>query len=324
MRSTSYWKNKIVLVAGGFGFVGSHVVEELLRRGAKIVCLYRTGDTKLFKKLGHDTANLTMQKVDLLDSHGVTLVTQNVDVMINCAALDGNAEFKRQNAARILDSNLKICSNLLNAAVANSIPDVVLLSSAEIYPSQVNNPIRESDDYRKNWDFTNNGYILSKRFSEIMGEAFRSQYGLKIYHPRPTNIYGPRDHFDSASNRVIPSMIKKIANDEKVEIWGDGSQIRGFVYVEDAAKSILSMVENNHDDYLNVGSPEAVTILELAKRIAAAQGKKARLNLDVSKPGGPAERVLEVAKSMRMSGGIYTSLDAGIQQTMNWYSRLPT
>ncbi|HVQ44191.1 MAG TPA: NAD(P)-dependent oxidoreductase [Candidatus Saccharimonadia bacterium] len=319
MKATQFWKNKTVLVAGGLGFVGAHVIEELLRQDAKVICLYRGGDTKFFHKRGLDVSNLTFQKIDLLDSHGVNLVTQNADVLINCAALDGNAEFKRKNAAKILDSNLRIVSNLLNAAVENSISDVVLLSSAEVYPGQVSNPIRESDDYRKNWDYTDNGYVLSKRFSEIMGEAFRSQYGIKIYHPRPANIYGPRDHFGSAMNRVIPSMIKKIADDQDVEIWGDGSQVRSFVYVTDAAKGILGMVENEFDDYLNIGSPEAISVLELANRIGDLQGKKVKANLDTSKPGGSARRVLDVANHLRMTGGEYTDLNSGIDQTIQWY-----
>ena len=203
----NYWKNKIVAVTGGVGFIGSHFVEELAKIGAIVKCLYSHQNTNL-EYLKKARGKIEFINLDILNQKELFKVCKKVNTIINCAAKDGNSEYKLKNGATILDLNIKIVSNILNCSLHNKIPNTVLISSAEIYPLTAKSPIKENDDYTKNFDNLDNGYVLSKRYTEILGKMYKKQYGLNIFLPRPTNTYGPRDNFENNS-RIIPMLIKK-------------------------------------------------------------------------------------------------------------------
>ncbi|MFV2013994.1 MAG: NAD-dependent epimerase/dehydratase family protein, partial [Candidatus Heimdallarchaeota archaeon] len=142
---------------------------------------------------------------------------------------------------------------------------------------------------------------------------------LRIYLHRPSNIYGPNDHFGKNENQVIPSFIKKIAAGEPIEIWGDGSQTRQFIYVKDVVYSVLSMVEGNYTGALNVSTDEFVSILNLAKIIYERFDKTSNVNLNPAKSIGVKSRILDTSKMYELIDFELTSLENGIQQTINWY-----
>ena len=296
----SFWKNKKVVVTGSGGFLGGHFVYGL-------------------KKLQAEVTSASHNIVNLLDYDQTNSIFKNAEVVINCAAIDGNTEFKIRHVAKILDCNIRITSNVLNAVKANKIKDIVIFSSAEIYSPNAQNPIKEEDDYRHNNEYTQNGYVLSKRYSEILANLYRQEFNLQIYLPRPSNIYGPNDHFDKNENRVVPTFIKKIAADEPIEIWGDGSQIRQFIYVKDVVYSVLSMVEKGYAGVLNVSTNEFVSILDLAKIIYKCFNKTPNINLNTTKEIGTKDRILDTTKMHRLIDFELSSLENGIQQTINWY-----
>ena len=296
----SFWKNKKVVVTGSGGFLGGHFVYELKKRQSKVILA------------SHDI-------VDLLDYDQTNSIFKNAEVVINCAAIDGNAEFKMRHAAEILDSNLRITSNVLNAAKANKVKDIVIFSSAEIYSPDAPNPIKEEDDYRIYNEYNQNGYVLSKRYSEILSDLYRKEFNLQIYIPRPSNIYGPNDHFSANENRVIPSFIKKVAASEPIEIWGDGSQIRQFIYVKNVVCSVLSMIEKNYTGVLNISTDEFVSILDLAKIIYKCFNKTPSINLNPFKVIGVKNRILDISKMHELIDFKLSSLENGIQKTINWY-----
>ncbi len=287
-------------VTGASGFLGSHFVTEL-------------------EKFGANVNSLTKEKTDLLDFDQTKEALKSTDIIISCAALDGNAEFKIKHAAGILDSNMRITSNILNAAKENNVKDIVLISSAEIYSSYAPNPIKEEDDYRLYGGHTNSGYILSKRFSEILAGLYKEEFGLKIYLPRPSNIFGPGDHFDDQSTRVIPSFINKIIAGKPIEIWGDGSQTRQFIYVKDVVHIILTMVEKGTDGKLNISTNESISILNLAKMISRSLDIKSDIRLDKTKSIGVQNRILDTSEMHRLIKFSPVDLDTGLRKTIAWY-----
>lgn len=312
-----YWIGKDVAITGGGGFIGSHFVEELALAGAKVLCIYHHDNSNI-KFLKNLKKNIKFIQIDVLDETKLVKECKNIDTIINCAAKDGNAEYKIKNAATILDTNNKIVSNVLNCAHINKIPNTALLSSAEIYPIKAKSPITESDDYTKNFDNLNNGYVLSKRYAELLGSIYRNQYGLNVYLPRPTNTYCPRDRFDNV-NRVIPMLIKKISSDESIEIWGNGLQRRSFVYVKDLVWGILTMVQKKKDGVLNITSDESITVNGLTKHIGKLLGKTPKVHFDLEKPVGIKNRTLSWTKVMAVIDFPFTHIDQGLKKTIEWY-----
>lgn len=320
-KKLSYWDNKNVIVSGGMGFIGSHFVEELALLGANVICLYKS--TKPEGLPTHSRLrNIRYIQVDMLDYKELEAICKyaaSVDCFIHAAALDGNTEFKLKNAAKILDTNSQLVSNVLNSCMTSGIKDVVLLSSAELYSPQAPSRIKESDDYHKYLGFTENGYILSKVFAEITAELHAKQYGMHIYTPRPTNVYGPRDSFDTETNRVIPSMIRKVAQGDTIEIWGNGKQTRSFVYVKDLVHSTLRMVEHKALGAMNIATKDQVSILDLANYISSEFKAKNRITLDETKPIGVKSRLLDVTRMYEVIDFEPLSIRDGLKKTIDWY-----
>lgn len=315
----NYWKNKKVLITGSNGFIGSHFVEVLIKLDTKLILINRSEINSQINIINN--LNIKHYQFDILDLHKLKAVTTNLDIIINCAALDGNSEYKLKNAAKILDENIRITSNILNCAKDNHIKDVVLMSSAEIYPKNAVNPITEENDYTNNFDNIDNGYVISKRFTEIMGKLYEKQFNINIYLPRPNNIYGSRDKFNIES-RVIPSLIKKYINNEPVEIWGNGKQIRSFVYVNDLIFSILCMIKTKKYQILNIDMGEQISILKLAKLIKLLTKSKSKIILQNRKlSGGVDKRVLENKKLKSIIDFEPTKLKDGLTETINWYKK---
>ncbi|AXB43287.1 NAD-dependent epimerase/dehydratase family protein [Amycolatopsis albispora] len=319
------WAGKTVVVTGGLGFLGSHFTEELLAAGAEVVSLHRNDSFGRLQQLRRvpGAERLRPLRVDLLDENELRAAFRfcapRVDAVFHCAALDGNSEFKVKNSARILDLNLRYTSNLLNCARDCGVGDVVLISSAEIYCTDSPAPITEEDDFRRTMRYSTNGYFLSKVFGEVLAELFRAQFEMNVFLVRPTNVYGPRDGFHGPVNRVIPSMLARIAAGEEIEIWGDGSQVRSFVYVTDMVRATLEMVAADRYRTFNIGSTESVAIVELARTLAEMLGEPERIHLRPDKPAGPSARRLDVGRMTEVISFVPRPLREGLAETVRWY-----
>lgn len=305
------WKNKKVLVTGAEGFVGSYFFSELRNKGVHVV-------GSVLKKEKNSGVKGRIVKLDVLDKKRLNDVCklEKINLIIHCAALDGNPEFKKNNSERIIDENVRMALNILNVAKENKIHELVMFSSAEIYAEIAKSPIKEGDDYKKIFPEINNGYVAAKVTIEILANLYSEQFGLKIMLPRPTNIYGPEDKLRNRSNRVIPSMIKNILLNNKVEIWGDGNQKRNFIYIDDFVKYIICLIEKNEFSVINISSAEEISIKALAKLIAKISKRKIALIFDKNKSVGVKKIWLDITKLNSLVNFKPLSLREGLKKTI--------
>lgn len=307
----SFWKKRRALITGAEGFVGSAFLRAFQDAGIKAV-----GTVLKKEKTGKDLFELNvLDKKKLAD----ICRRENIDLIIHCAALDGNAEFKKNNAARIMNENTRMVSNILSVAKNLKIKEIVIMSSAEIYAPKAKGLVREEDDYTKYPQTTNNGYIAAKVAAEISARTYAKRFGLKVMLPRPTNIYGPGDKIDIGSSRVIPSMISKILAGQEIEIWGSGRQIRGFIYITDLVNAIIRMIETGRFSVLNIAAKDYISIKDLAKLIADISGREPRIRFDKTKPVETGRRVLDVKKLDSLLDFKPLDLKAGLKKTIEAY-----
>jgi nucleoside-diphosphate-sugar epimerase len=326
----SWWKEKSVLVSGAGGFIGHHMVDALIEAGANVVGLYHNTEPS-FTFGSSANERLTLQKIDLSKPQSLAEVSDmasgHFDVLIHCAGLDGNTQYKLEHAAEIMDMNTRMALDVLNLAHEENITDVVLLSSAEIYTTGQSGQITEEDDYRKYSAYTTNGYVLSKIFAEISAELYSKQYGINVYLPRLGNVYGPGDHFGELPTRVIPSMIHKLSTGQQIDIWGDGKQTRQFIYVKDAVRAVLETVQHGNQGPINIATKQSISILNLANMLAEICGvHEGRVNVDLSKPSGATDRELVTDEMYGLIDFSPIALEAGLKETVDWYkaSKLKT
>lgn len=319
------WAGRTVVVTGGSGFIGSHFAEELLGQGARVICVYRRDNRNVLPQLP-DTEALRTVQLDLADEAGLRQVFEQapggVDAVVHCAVVSGTTEARRDQAARILDVNMRAVSHVLDCARRYDVSETVLLGSSDIYAaSPRSSPITEEDDFRQQMHYAPDGYYLSKCYAEILAEAYRHQYGLRIFVPRLTSVYGARDNFEADTDRVVPSMFAKVLAGRDIEIWGDGSQTRTYMYVTDLVHGVLQMIEANKHETFNIGTAETVSVVDLARKVSAALGEPERITFDLSRSGGRPSRTLDVS---RLNGVITfrpRTLDEGLAETVAWYRR---
>lgn len=321
------WAGRTALVTGALGFIGSHFVEELAARGATVLALYRSERPDIKRDLdalpGSD--RIRFVAVDLCDAYetraAFKYLASSIDIVVHCAGLDGNAQFKHEHSAEILDSNQRTTANLLNCVRDFGADEVVVMSSSEVYCGPLSSATSEDDDYRAHMRYTDNGYVLSKTYAEILSGLHRRQFGTNVFLVRPCNVYGPRDSFDTSRGRVIPSMLAKTLAGEEIEIWGDGSQTRSFVHVADLVRASLRMVETGKHRVLNIGTTEETTILELARMVSDVLRRPERIRTVPSRPVGIAGRRLDLSRMFEVIDLEPRTLRAGLEDTIRWYRR---
>lgn len=320
--SHDYWSGKNVVVTGGLGLVGSHFAEQLLARDATVTLPYHRDNRRVLTQLPR-SGRLRPVRLDLQDTAMLTALFDSmdrpVDLIVHAAAVSGTMDVRLDKPGHILDTNMRVVSNVLNCARDFAVPDVVLLSSGDIYLAPENDPIREDDDFTKQMHYSRDGYYLSKNYAEVLAEAYRAEYGINIFLPRPASLYGPRDNFEVDTNRVVPTMFAKVLAGEEIEVWGDGSQTRTYMHVTDSVLAILDMVEANKHHVFNVGTTEMVSVLTLARMICAALGKPERIRFNRTRSGGRPSRTLDVTRLNDIISFTPRSLREGLAETVDWY-----
>lgn len=319
----NFWREKKVLVTGGAGFIGSHVVEKLIEKGADVTVFdnLQNGSIDNLKKVAGKYKFIERDCTNLQTSEKAC---QNQDIVMNLAARVGGIEYNRTHQATMMRDNLLIGSVMLEGARKAGVERFLVVSSACVYPRECKIPTPESEGFLDEPEPTNGGYGWAKRTAEKLGMYYAEEFGMRVGIVRPYNCYGPRDHFDSETSHVIPALIKRLLDGENpVKVWGSGKQTRAFLYVEDLADGMIRSIENYPvPDPINLGSDEEISIRELIEKIIKTCNLSTKIVFDLTKPDGSPRRNSDNRKAKDKTGFVSkTGLDEGLQRTIEWYRK---
>jgi len=313
------YSDKKILVTGGTGMIGSHLVELLIEKGANVRIIEHEREIPdELKKL-----ELDIMRGDLTDRKFSDNVVKNMDYIFHLAAYTGGLGRTSTHPASTLTPNLIMDGNILESAKNERIKKFLYASCTCIYPND-EKTLEEGDAWNGNPPEAHASYSWSKRMGERQAIAFHKEYGMNIAIVRPSNSYGPRDSDDLETAHALGSLIMKaIKKMDPFVIWGDGSPIREYIYAKDAAKGMLLAMENYCvGDPINLASGEFVSIDELARKILSITNTNPEIRFDENKPSGQKRRVLSNRKAEEKIGfRAETSLDIGIEKTINWYKQ---
>jgi GDP-L-fucose synthase len=298
-----------VLVTGGGGFLGSHLVERLRAQGSEPF-VARRNDYDLTR--AEDAARLFEEA--------------EPELVFHLAAEVGGIGANRANPGRYWYANLAMGLNVLEQSRLGGVRKLVLVGTICAYPKFAPTPFREDDLWDGYPEETNAPYGIAKKSLLVGAQAYREQYGLNAIYLLPVNLYGPGDNFDLETSHVIPALIRKMTEardrgDREVVLWGDGSPTREFLFVEDCAEGLLLAAERyDNAEPVNLGTGEEISIRELAGLVAGATGFAGETVWDESKPNGQPRRRLDTSRARERFGfEAQTSLREGIERTVAWY-----
>jgi len=237
----NFYQNKKVLVTGGSGFIGSHLVETLVAKKAKVTVPSRQSNPKFLRSVAN---KIKIVKADLKRQNVVKKLTQNQDLIFHLSALVGGIHYNSAHPATLLYDNLLPTVNIIESAKSNQVKRLLIVSSACVYSPQCSIPTPETEGFIGHPEPTNFGYGWSKRIAELLAKTYSEEHQMKIGIVRPYNAYGPRDDFDPKQSHVIPALIKRVCDEENpLIVWGDGSATRSFIYVTDIVRGMLTALD---------------------------------------------------------------------------------
>ena len=315
----SFYHGKTVAVCGGGGFVGSYVVEELLEAGALVRVVQRSRPEQ---RLGPHLGPVEFVSADLAVADQARPALEGAEIVFNTTAHVGGIQYNMSHPGLLFHSNSTLGLNLLEAARQVQVERFILTSSTCVYAREAPVPTPEEFGLEGEPEPTNIGYGWAKRLMELEARFYAQEYGMKVAVVRPTNLYGPRDHFDPDISHVIPALIRRtLEAEDTLDVWGPGTQTRSFLYVRDAARALLAAgAQYANAEPLNVGAEEEVTIRQLVDLIIEATGRQVTPRFDASAPEGQPRKAADVSKAGRvLDWRPRYSLRDGLHATVDWY-----
>jgi GDP-L-fucose synthase len=312
----NFYKGKLVLVTGGTGFIGRHIVEELLNNGAKVrVPIHKRPLSQIGSHIETINANLACEP-------DCEKVVEGVDYLFHAAGSVGAASVDIIHQMDSIIHNLLLTGNILRAAWRSGVQRVLLFSSSTVYPV-VQYPVKEEEGWCDPLHPSYFGYGWMRRYLERLGEFVADKSKVQVAIVRPTSVYGRNDNFDPASSHVIPALIRRAVDAESpFVVWGTGEEVRDFINVVDLARGCLLILEKYAVcDPINLGSAREVTIRELVSIILKAVGhENVKVIFDASKPMTIPFRSVDTEKAKKILGfETRISLETGITDTVQWY-----
>ncbi len=309
MESNKYsLKGKKIWVAGHKGMVGSAIVRRLAGEACDILTVDRA-------------------KVDLCRQEAVEqwLKDQKPDAVFLAAAKVGGIWANQTYPAQFLYDNLVIESNIIHGAYLAGVRKLCFLGSSCIYPRMAPQPMKEEALLTGPLESTNQWYAIAKITGIMMCQAYRRQYGCDYISAMPTNLFGAADNYDPMGSHVVASLIKKAheakrAGAATMELWGTGTPLREFLYVDDLADALVFLMKNYSDEpHVNVGSGVEHTIGQLAEAVAKVVGFEGKFVFDTTKPDGMPRKLMDNAKIHALGWRAKTSLEEGLHSAYDWF-----
>jgi len=298
-----------IYVAGHRGLVGSAIVRNLEDKGYKNI-IYRT----------HKELDLTNQ-----EAVRRFFEEEKPEYVFLAAAKVGGIHANNTYPADFIYENLMIQNNVIKAAHDFEVKKLLFLGSTCIYPKMAPQPIKEEYLLTGSLEETNEAYAVAKIAGLEMCKFFKRQYGDNFISCMPTNLYGPNDNFDLKNSHVLPALIRKfheakVNNSEAVEVWGTGTPLREFLYVDDMADACVFLMENyDGEQHVNIGTGEEVSIRELAETVKEVVGFDGELVFNTEMPDGTPRKLTTVDKLHGLGWKHKVSLDKGIRLAYNWF-----
>jgi len=308
--TAEFWSERRVLVTGGAGFLGSHLVDRLRSVGAGEIFIPRR------------------HEYDLLERDAVRRLLADIrpDIVLHLAAKAGGIGANQAKPAEFFFDNLMMGAQLMHECWLAGVAKFVAVGTVCSYPKITPVPFREEDLWNGYPEETNAPYGLAKKMLLVQSQAYREQYGFNSVNLIPVNLYGPRDNFDLQTSHVIPALVRKCleareSGEGRVTLWGDGSPTRDFLFAPDAAEGILLGAEAlDTSEPVNLGSGKEIRIRDLAELIAELAGFEGKFDWDSSKPNGQPRRGLDTRKAKALFGfEAMTPFEEGLRQTIDWY-----
>lgn len=323
--TSAFFRGRIVAVTGGAGFVGSHVVEQLLGLGAKPIVLSRRAEPAFLQR---HLSEIEFRQCDLESYERTRKALAGASAVLNLAGKVAGLEYNSRHPASIFHHNMLIFLNVIKAAQELKVDRFLVTSSACVYPRYCRIPTPEEDGFSGEPEPTNSGYGWAKRMEEHLAAQYADEFGLSVSIARPYNAYGPRDNFDPARSHVIPALIRKAfeSSDGCLSVWGDGSHSRSFLYVDDFARGLLEVAARySKADPVNLGAEEETTVRDLATRIAALvseiRGTPIQPCFAPAGLTGQPRRCCDVSKANRVLGfRAKVGLMEGLKRTVEWFA----
>ena len=306
------WSSERVVVTGGAGFLGSFVVEELRRRGAREIFVPRSAE------------------YDLVDMDAVKRLYRDArpTLVLHLAARVGGIGANRDNPGKFFYDNLMMGVQLIEVARQVGLRKLVALGTICAYPKFCPVPFKEEDIWNGYPEETNAPYGLAKKMLLVQSQAYRQQYGLDSIVLFPVNLYGPRDNFDLHSSHVIPALIRKSVEardrgDRQIVVWGTGAASREFLHVRDAAEGIVEAAEKyEKSEPVNLGAGFEIKIRDLVPLVARLCRFEGELVWDTTKPDGQPRRMLDTSRALREFGWkARIGFEEGLRETIAWYEQ---
>ncbi len=310
--SSGYWDEKTVMVTGGAGFLGSHLVEQLEARSDSV-----------------DIFVPRSNEYDLREKSDIRRAFEDsaADIVIHLAASVGGIGANQKNPGRYFYDNAIMGIELMEMARKMDVEKFTILGTICSYPKHTPVPFSEEDLFDGYPEETNAPYGIAKKALLTQSEAYREQYNFNSIYLMPVNLYGPRDDFDLETSHVIPAIIRKCIEardqgDESITAWGTGEPTREFLYVKDAAEGILDATEQlNESVPVNLGSGMEISIKDLILLIAELTEFEGEIHWDTSKPDGQPRRRLDTSLAKELFGWeASTEFEMGLQETIEWFS----
>jgi GDP-L-fucose synthase len=303
-------RDKRVLVTGGNGFLGRHLVAALQRRACGALAAPRRADYDLTRE-----ADVRRMYADV-----------RPQIVVHLAAIVGGIGANRESPGRFFYDNVMMGAMVMEQARLAGVEKFVGIGTICAYPKLAPIPFLERDLWNGYPEETNAPYGIAKKMLLVQGQAYRDQYGFNAIHLLPVNLYGPWDNFNPSSSHVIPALIRKCfeaadAGAAEVVCWGTGNATREFLFVEDCAEGIALATERyDRPEPVNIGAGFEISIRDLAEKVAALCGFKGRLVFDRTKPDGQPRRSLDVTRAKQaFAFNATTGFDDGLKRTIEWY-----